>query len=151
MTKSAPTSRSIVVERMMPHPPELIWRALTQGPLIEEWLMKNDFQARLGARFTFQAKPMGDWNGIVHCEVTTIEPLRRLVYSWKGGSATNPGYGNVLDSIVEWTLTRELGGTRLRMEHTGFRPQNETAYDAMSGGWPQVIERLDQVCAASND
>ncbi|MGA7383589.1 MAG: SRPBCC domain-containing protein [Methylocella sp.] len=151
MTKSAPTSRSIVVERMMPHPPELIWRALTQGSLIEEWLMKNDFQPVVGHRFTFQAKPMGDWNGVVHCEVTTIEPLRRLVYSWKGGSATNPGYGNVLDSIVEWTLTREPGGTRLRMEHTGFRPQNETAYDAMSGGWPQVIERLDQVCAASND
>jgi uncharacterized protein YndB with AHSA1/START domain len=78
MTKSAPTSRSIVVERMMPHPPELIWRALTQGPLIEEWLMKNDFQPRLGARFTFQAKPMGDWNGVVHCEVTTIEPPRRM-------------------------------------------------------------------------
>ena len=32
-------TRSLVVERQMPHPPEKIWRALTQAPLIEEWLM----------------------------------------------------------------------------------------------------------------
>ena len=42
MTQSTAT-RSLVVEREMPHPPEKIWRALTQGSLIEEWLMKNDF------------------------------------------------------------------------------------------------------------
>jgi uncharacterized protein YndB with AHSA1/START domain len=41
---SATASRSIVIERVMPHPPEKIWRALTQSPLIEEWLTKNDFQ-----------------------------------------------------------------------------------------------------------
>jgi hypothetical protein len=44
MTKPAAATRSLVVEREMPHPPEKIWRALTQGPLIEEWLMKNDFK-----------------------------------------------------------------------------------------------------------
>jgi uncharacterized protein YndB with AHSA1/START domain len=44
MTKPAAATRSLVVEREMPHPPEKVWRALTQGPLIEEWLMKNDFK-----------------------------------------------------------------------------------------------------------
>ncbi|MCU1238229.1 MAG: hypothetical protein JWP63_6196 [Candidatus Solibacter sp.] len=29
-------TRSLVVERVMPHPQERIWRALTQGPLLEE-------------------------------------------------------------------------------------------------------------------
>jgi uncharacterized protein YndB with AHSA1/START domain len=42
MTELAAATRSIVIEREMPHPPEKVWRALTQGPLIEEWLMKND-------------------------------------------------------------------------------------------------------------
>jgi uncharacterized protein YndB with AHSA1/START domain len=42
----------------MPHPPEKIWRALTQGPLIEEWLMKNDFQPLVGHRFNLRATPM---------------------------------------------------------------------------------------------
>ena len=35
MTELATATRSLVVEREMPHPPEKIWRALTQAPLIE--------------------------------------------------------------------------------------------------------------------
>jgi uncharacterized protein YndB with AHSA1/START domain len=38
-------TKSIVVERVIPHAPEKIWRALTQAPMIAEWLMKNDFKA----------------------------------------------------------------------------------------------------------
>ena len=48
MTNVATETRSIVVERDMTHPPEKIWRALTQSALIEEWLMKNDFFAEAG-------------------------------------------------------------------------------------------------------
>ena len=62
MTKSAAT-RSIVIEREMPHPPEKVWRALTQGPLIAEWLMQNDFQPVVGHSFNFRAAPMPHWNG----------------------------------------------------------------------------------------
>jgi uncharacterized protein YndB with AHSA1/START domain len=81
MTKPAAT-RSLVVEREMPHPPEKIWRALTQGPLIEEWLMKNDFQPIVGHRFNFRAPPMAHWNGVTDCEVLVVEPNQRLSYSW---------------------------------------------------------------------
>jgi len=137
--------RSIVVERVMPHPPEKIWRALTEARLIEQWLMKNDFVPRLGARFTFAAKPMGDWDGVVHCEVTEFDPPTLLAYAWRGGSRTNRAYGAVLDSVVQWTLTPEPGGTRVRMEHSGFGAQNRAAFEAMSGGWPRVVERLEQV------
>src|SRR5260221_13730680 len=69
MTKPAATTRSLVVEREMPHPPEKIWRALTQGALIEAWLMKNDFQAVVGHSFNFRATPMPRWNGVVDCQV----------------------------------------------------------------------------------
>ena len=41
---------------MIPHPPEKIWRALTQGELLEEWLMKNDFTPTVGAKFTFRTQ-----------------------------------------------------------------------------------------------
>lgn len=147
MSEVNSATRSIVVERTMPHPPEKVWRALTESSLIAEWLMQNDFQARPGATFTFRAKPMGTWNGIVHCEVTTFDPPRRLVYTWKGGTVQNAAYGSALDSVVEWTLTPVTGGTRLRMEHSGFRPQNDSAYTTMSGGWPKVLERLESVTA----
>jgi uncharacterized protein YndB with AHSA1/START domain len=145
MTETAPATRSIVVERTRPHPPEKIWRALTQSSLIAEWLMENDFEPRLGAQFQFRAKPMGNWNGLVDCEVTAFEPPRRLVYTWKGGSVQNVGHGLALDSVVEWTLTPVAGGTRVRMEHSGFGPQNASAYETMSGGWLRILERLEHV------
>ncbi len=147
MNDSRPAARSIVVERTLPHPPEKIWRALTRSELIAEWLMQNDFDARLGGRFTFRAKPMGNWNGIVDCEITVFEPPRRLVYTWKGGAAQHSGHAIELDSVVEWTLTPVPGGTLVRMEHSGFGPRNETAYQVMSGGWPEVLERLAAVAA----
>jgi uncharacterized protein YndB with AHSA1/START domain len=149
MSDSVPATRSIVVERTMPHPPAKVWRALTQSSLIAEWLMQNDFEASLGATFTFRAKPMGNWNGIVHCEVTTFEPPKRLVYTWKGGTVQNAAYGSALDSVVDWTLTPVAGGTRVRMEHSGFSPQNDSAYTTMSGGWPTVLERLEKVTSES--
>jgi uncharacterized protein YndB with AHSA1/START domain len=147
MSEPNPATRSIVVERTMPHTPEKIWRALTESALIAEWLMQNDFEARAGATFAFRAKPMGNWNGIVNCEVTTFEPPRHLVYTWKGGTVPNAAYGSALDSVVEWILTPVTGGTRVRMEHSGFRPQNDSAYTTMSGGWPTVLERLQGVTA----
>jgi uncharacterized protein YndB with AHSA1/START domain len=148
MSDTHAATRSIIVERTMPHPPEKVWRTLTQPELIAEWLMPNDFDPRPGACFTFRAKPMGDWNGIVHCEITAFEPPRRLAYTWKGGSSANLAYGTVLDSVVEWTLTPVPGGTLVKMEHSGFGPRNASAYDAMSRGWPRVLERLEQLVAA---
>ena len=67
-----PAARSLVVEREMPHPLETVWRALTHGPLIEEWLMKNDFQPVAGHRFNFRATPMAHWNGVTECEVLAV-------------------------------------------------------------------------------
>jgi uncharacterized protein YndB with AHSA1/START domain len=98
MTKLAAATRSIVIEREMPHPPEKIWRALTQSPLIEEWLMKNDFLAVVGHRFNFRATPMPHWNGVVDCQVLVVEPCARLSYSFcsSGEEAAN-GFKTVLD------------------------------------------------------
>jgi hypothetical protein len=60
MTKPAAATRSLVVEREIPHPPEKIWRALTQPHLVEEWLMKNDFKPVVDHHFNLRA----DWG---HC------------------------------------------------------------------------------------
>ena len=147
MTEPSSATRSIVVERTLAHPPEKVWRALTESSLIAQWLMQNDFEPRAGATFTFRAKPLGNWNGVVECEVTTFQPPRRLIHTWRGGSVENAAYGSALDSVVEWTLTPVPGGTRLRMEHSGFRPQNGSAYATMSGGWPTVVDRLEKVIA----
>jgi uncharacterized protein YndB with AHSA1/START domain len=133
MTDTATETRSVVVEREIAFPPEKIWRALTQPHLIEEWLMKNDFRPVLGHRFNLRA----DW-GAVDCQVQEVEPNKTLSYSWAA-------YG--LESVVTWTLTPTSKGTRLRMEQSGFRPDQQQAYRGAKGGWPQFFAKLEQVVA----
>jgi uncharacterized protein YndB with AHSA1/START domain len=138
----------IVVEGDLPHAPEIVWRTLTNADLINRWLMPNDFEPVIGKRFTFKTKPMGDWDGVIHCEVLEVVPNRKLVYSWKGGSDRNVKYGSRLDSVVTWRLTPVPGGTRLRLVHAGFRsPENDAAFDAMSPGWGRVMVGIDRVAA----
>jgi uncharacterized protein YndB with AHSA1/START domain len=136
--------RSVVVERDMAHPPEKIWRALTQSALIEEWLMKNDFEPVVGHKFNFRARPVMGWNGVADCEVLEVVPHERLVYSWNAsGEQARDG----LKTIVTWTLTPHAGGTHVRMEQSGFRPQDERGYRGMGDGWPGILRRLEDIAA----
>ena len=144
MTELAAAPRSLVVEREMPHPPEKIWRALTQAPLIEEWLMKNDFQPVLGHRFNFRATPMPQWNGVTDCEVLIVEPNKRLSYSW---NSSGEGAANGLKTVVTWTLTPTKGGTHVRMEQSGFRPEDGGFYQGAGYGWQRFIGGLERVTA----
>ncbi len=134
MTEEKTQVRSVVIERDIAYPPEKIWRALTQPHLIEEWLMKSDFQPVVGHGFSFRA----DW-GSVDCEVLEIEPERTLSYTWAA-------YG--LESTVTWTLTPISAGTHLRMEQAGFRPDQEQAYQGAKFGWQSFLAKLEEVLAA---
>jgi uncharacterized protein YndB with AHSA1/START domain len=133
MTTAATETLSVIVEREIPHPPEKIWRALTQPQLIEEWLMKNDFKPVVDHRFKLSA----DW-GAVDCKVLAVEPNKTLSYSWGG-------YG--LASVVVWTLTPTSAGTHLRMEQSGFQPDQKQAYHGARAGWPRFLAALEQVLA----
>jgi len=133
MTETTTETLSVVVEREMPFPPEKIWRALTQPHLIEAWLMKSDFKPVMDHRFRFSA----DW-GSVDCQVMAVEPNRTLAYSWGA-------YG--VGSVVTWTLTPTSAGTHLRMEQSGFRPDQPQAYNGARAGWPRFFAALEQQLA----
>jgi uncharacterized protein YndB with AHSA1/START domain len=140
----------IIIEKVLPYAPEKIWRTLTRSESIARWLMPNDFEPVVGHRFTFKTKPMGDWDGIVHCEVLECEPPRLLRYSWAGGSDNNPSYGSRLNSELTWTLTKVGDGTHVKMVHDGFVfPGNRFAFDAMAPGWGKVMEAIARVTAES--
>ncbi|GGC65862.1 SRPBCC family protein [Undibacterium terreum] len=126
-------TRSVIVERAIPHAPEKIWRALTQPHLIEEWLMKNNFSPVVGHRFDLTA----NW-GSVDCQVLEVEPNKTLSYTWEAMG---------LKSVVTWTLTPAGAGTQLRMEQSGFRQDQEQAYQGAQYGWKQFFAKLDQVVA----
>ncbi|MCD2184275.1 SRPBCC family protein [Rhizobium sp. GN54] len=133
MNVSAEKTLSVVVERELPHPPEKIWRALTQPQLIEEWLMKNEFKPAVGHAFSLRA----DW-GTVECRVRTVEPNRTLSYTWDA---------TPLESVVTWTLTPTETGTMLRMEQTGFRQDQPMFYGGAKMGWPKFLDKLEDVLA----
>ena len=137
----AQDTKGIVVERTMPHPPEKVWRALTQGPLVADWLMPNDFEAKVGHRFRFRMEPPppGGWDGIVESEVIEVEPPTRLVYRWD-----TTGEGG-LRTVCTWTLTPEGSGTQVRMEQTGFRPHEELNRRGAKMGFTQFLEGLERV------
>ncbi|MGB3044826.1 MAG: SRPBCC domain-containing protein [Xanthobacteraceae bacterium] len=133
MNTLAAETLSVVVERDMPHPPEKVWRALTQPHLIDDWLMKTDFKPTVDHRFTLRA----EW-GTVDCQVTAIEPNKSLSYRWDALG---------LETVVTWTLTPTSSGTHLRMEQTGFRPDQQQAYQGAKFGWPKFFANLEQVLA----
>lgn len=116
-----PATRSVVVERELPHPPEKVWRALTQGPLLAEWLMQNDFQPVAGHKFTFRAKPMPHWNGVTDCAVLAVERNRLLSYTWNAS-------GNEAA--------------------TGLKTQQN--YQGAQYGWQRNIANLERVVAGLN-
>lgn len=133
---AAEGTRTVVIERVFPHPPESLWRALTESPLIAQWLMNNDFEPVVGRRFQFRAEPVPNWDGVIDCEVLIVDPLKQISYRWSSLG---------LDSTVLWTLTPAEGGTRVRMEHSGFRPDQEFAYKGASYGWQKFIGNLEPV------
>ena len=147
MTDVAADLRDITVEEVLPHPPEAIWKTLTTGDLIGRWLMvPTGFEPVIGKRFTFQTRPAGAWDGVIHCQVLEAVPNERLVYSWKGGHEDNRGYGSRLDTVVTWTLSPTAEGTRLRLLHAGFLvPSNQSALETMGKGWRTVVPSIGAI------
>lgn len=137
--------RAVVVEREMKHSPDKVWRALTQGPLMAEWLMANDFEPVVGHRFTLRATPMAHWNGVTEGEVLVVEPQRELSYSW---NASGDEAATGIRTVVTWTLTPTEGGVHLRMEQSGFRPQDQFNHRGAAYGWPKFIDGLERVAGA---
>ena len=95
--------------------------------------MKNDFKPVVDHRFNLR----GDW-GTVDCKVLEVEPNKTLSYTWEALG---------LESVVTWTLTPTSAGTHLRMEQSGFRPDQQQFYQGAKYGWQKMIAALEAVVA----
>jgi uncharacterized protein YndB with AHSA1/START domain len=129
--------RDIRLHRDYPHPPALVWRALTDPALIAEWLMPNDFRPDVGHRFTMRTDPGPGFDGIVACQVLELVPPRRMRWSWRGGP---------IDTEVSFTLTETIVegrvGTRLHLEQTGFSGLPAVLVSFILGaGWRRILGR----------
>jgi uncharacterized protein YndB with AHSA1/START domain len=135
----------VVQEVRYSHPPERVWRALTDPAELSAWLMPNDFTPQKGASFRLDAAP--DHPEPFDCEVLEIDPPRRLRTRWVvRGKPT----------IVTFELRADDGGTVLRVEHDGLSASERPNFD---GGWaakfaidlPDVLSGERDPAAATRD
>ena len=136
MTPSQEPNRSVVIEKTFAHAPQKLWRALTEPALLTQWLLKNNFLPEVGRGFQFSNEPVGGWDGVIECKVLALDPLRHIAYSWRAFDH---------ESTVEFTLTPAEGGTHLRMEHSGFRANQDAAYRGAQYGWQRFIGNLERL------
>jgi uncharacterized protein YndB with AHSA1/START domain len=118
-----------------------VWEYLTKPELIEQWLMKTDFQPIAGHkfRFTFMSKPDSKSEGVVHCEVLEVKPFTKLSYSWNGRTQDKSRNFN---STVVWTLVPKDNGTELQLQHNGFELLDDILTHA--NGWNSCLKRFEE-------
>lgn len=131
MTQATQT-RTLVMERELKHSQDKVWRAMTDPALLEQWMMKNDFQPVAGHQFTFRGEPRGEWDGIVPCEVLAVEPKSRLSFRWYAWN-------------VDLTLTPTAEGVSLRMEQGPFPVDDNAAYGGAQYGWTGFLGALEKL------
>lgn len=122
----AATTNGAAVDRevVYPHPPERVWRALTDPDALSRWLLPtSDFAPAPGQDFSFQ--PGVHSEPQVIGEVLESDAPHRLRYTWRAGE-------DQLPTIVTWTLEpAERGGTRVRLRHETVPAPTASARTAM--------------------
>jgi uncharacterized protein YndB with AHSA1/START domain len=138
----------IRIVKEYPHSPAKVWQVLTEPALIARWLMRPEgFRAQIGARFRLVAKAEPGWRGFVECEITELEAVRVLAYSWKGDDKGAP-------TTVRYTLEPTATGTRLIFEHTGFIGVGGFLLSKLmlGPGWKKMMnKRLGELLGALQD
>jgi uncharacterized protein YndB with AHSA1/START domain len=158
--------RTIKLKTFLPYSPENVWKALTDSKLLAGWFMKNDIEPELHYYFTFRMAPQKGWDGITHCEIIDIEPLKHIAYTYRGeatgekalacaGIHSNAadkmtkGIFTRLDTILSFTLEPTCGGTILHLNHSGYKGLKLVLISLiMQMGWKkQLRKRLPKVLA----
>jgi uncharacterized protein YndB with AHSA1/START domain len=119
-------------------PREQVWRAITEEPLVREWMGCLGFRASPGAIFWMQPdrekRAAGDPRGGIECRVQVVDAPRRLTFTWT--FPDNP------ETWVEIRLTRISGGTHVKLVHSGwnqFEPEEtERVREGLARGWHAV-------------
>jgi uncharacterized protein YndB with AHSA1/START domain len=139
-TASAQTD-SIAFELDLPHPPQKVWRALTDPALLAEWLLPVvGFELEPGAAFTFKTQPYPGWDGTVSCRIREVDAHRRLSYTWVVGDME-------LDTVVTFTLAPTPAGTRLSLVQSGFKPDQKQSFGGARYGWKMMGGKLIDLLA----
>jgi uncharacterized protein YndB with AHSA1/START domain len=144
------STTQMLVERsiLVMAPPEVAFRVFTEG-LGDWWPAKTHsvgeerveevvLEPRVGGRF-FERLDDGtehEWG-----RVTEFEPPKRFACTWYASR------GPETAQLIEATFKAENGGTRVKLEQTGWETLGERAEDVRArydseGGWDLVLARF---------
>ena len=138
-TTAPSQTETISFELDLQHPPEKVWRALTEPELLKEWLLPViGLELAPGAEFTFKTQPYPGWDGTVSCKFVEIEPHKKLSYAW-----TVP----FLDTVVTFTLSPTASGTRLSLVQSGFTSEQKRESGGARYGWKMMGGKLVELLA----
>jgi uncharacterized protein YndB with AHSA1/START domain len=96
--------------------PEVVWGVVTQPEAFAKWYAFGGakLDLRPGGRLIMRWDEHGEFWGFVE----KVEPGRRFAFRYAVDPRTEPAPGN--SNLVEFTLTPEGEGTRLRVVESGF-------------------------------
>ena len=121
------------------HPPEKVWRALTDPVRLAEWLLPVfGLSLEPGAAFTFKTQPYPGWDGVVNCRILEIDAPKKISYTWVVGD---------MDTVVTFALTPTATGTHLSLVHAGFKPDQKQNFGGARYGWQMMGGKLVELLA----
>lgn len=121
--------------RRLAHPPELVWRALTEAGLLGRWFMESDTDLTAGATFELRDPEARGWSGRLTCTVEDFRAPHRLRY--RAVEVDGPS-----ETVVSWTLTPQTSGTLLELEHAGWQGvRGWLTGMALKLGWASLLRK----------
>jgi uncharacterized protein YndB with AHSA1/START domain len=133
-------------------PVELVWRMVSEPDQVVRWFADEiDLQAAPGYQGSMTFHPVAGGTVQVPIAVQIVDAPRRLTYRWNHPADTDAGPGN--STLVEFALTPEDGGTRLRVVETGHdglgwpQDQQDAYVEDHNEGWTRHLGRLEQLFA----
>ncbi|MFJ5214525.1 SRPBCC family protein [Streptomyces sp. NPDC088354] len=126
LTTAADGRTALRMVRRLAHPPEKVWRALTEPGHLARWFPSDvEMELRPGGkvRFAFRHGEMPDLDG----EVTEVDPPRVLAYTWGG-------------DLLRWEVEPAASGSVLTLTHT-FADRPGAA--SFASGWDTCIAGID--------
>jgi uncharacterized protein YndB with AHSA1/START domain len=127
---------TLVLRRLLRHPPEVVWQAITQPEQIRRWqLTTATVDGRVGGRVDLV---IGEAQVHAAGRILRWDPPRVFEHEW---NTSRTGSAHLDEqSVVRWELSPNEGGTLLVLTHRGLRRSTAQVF---RHGLPGFIDRLE--------
>jgi uncharacterized protein YndB with AHSA1/START domain len=156
MNPDTRTTPTVQITRIIPAPPDRVYRAWLDPDLVMRWMAPGSLAAtrveineRVGGDYRVWQAADGVDGGGFDAELLELVADHRIVWRW-GFVGPDRRHGPVYDSRLTVTLEEAPGGTRLNLVHERLDALAEARPDVadnVSVGWEDVLGKLDGALA----